>query len=161
PPPPHTPDRRQRVPGRRRRGRLPAGPGADRRLAPAPGGAAPRGPRPPRGPHQSPPPHPPPGPPRGPPAPAGAHPRPGHQARPPRRSATPVPGLAPRAISRAPRSLTPSPYMSLLAAGGAWLAGASPERLVRLEHGRVDMRPLAGTRPRGATDAEDRALAAE
>jgi anthranilate synthase component 1 len=51
--------------------------------------------------------------------------------------------------------------MFLLDTGGAWLAGASPERLVRLEHGRVDMRPLAGTRRRGATPAEDAALAAE
>src|SRR5262249_37326796 len=77
------------------------------------------------------------------------------------RFATPVPGLDPLAIYRALRSLNPSPYMFLLDAGGAGLAGASPARLVRLEHGRVDMRPLAGTRPRGATDAEDRALAAE
>src|SRR5262249_56343550 len=83
PPPPHTPDRRQRVPGRRRRGRLPAGPGADRRLARAPGGAAPRGPRPPRGPPPSPPPHPPPRPPPGPPAPAGQHPRPAPPPPPP------------------------------------------------------------------------------
>jgi anthranilate synthase component 1 len=77
------------------------------------------------------------------------------------RFATPVPGLDPLAIYRALRSLNPSPYMFLLDAGGAWLAGASPERLVRLEHGRVDMRPLAGTRPRGATETEDQTLAAE
>jgi anthranilate synthase component I len=77
------------------------------------------------------------------------------------RFATPVPGLDPLAIYRALRTLNPSPYMFLLDAGGAWLAGASPERLVRLEQGRVDMRPLAGTRPRGATDAADEALAAE
>ena len=77
------------------------------------------------------------------------------------RFATPVPGLDPLAIYRALRTLNPSPYMFLLDAGGAWLVGASPERLVRLEHGRVDMRPLAGTRPRGATAAEDQALAAE
>jgi anthranilate synthase component 1 len=51
--------------------------------------------------------------------------------------------------------------MFLLDTGGAWLAGASPERLVRLEQDRVDMRPLAGTRRRGATPAEDDALAAE
>ncbi len=77
------------------------------------------------------------------------------------RFAAPVPGLDPLAVYRALRRLEPSPYMFLLDAGGAWLAGASPERLVRLEHGRVDMRPLAGTRPRGATPAADDALAAE
>jgi anthranilate synthase component 1 len=77
------------------------------------------------------------------------------------RFAMPVPGLDPLAVYRALRRLNPSPYMFLLDAGGAWLAGASPERLVRLEHGRVDMRPLAGTRRRGATPAEDEALAAE
>jgi anthranilate synthase component 1 len=77
------------------------------------------------------------------------------------RFAAPVPGLDPLAIYRTLRRLNPSPYMFLLDAGGAWLAGASPERLVRLEHGRLDMRPLAGTRRRGATPAEDDALAAE
>ena len=77
------------------------------------------------------------------------------------RFAAPVPGLDPLAVYRTLRRLNPSPYMFLLDTGGAWLAGASPERLVRLEHGRVDMRPLAGTRPRGANQAEDAALAAE
>jgi anthranilate synthase component 1 len=77
------------------------------------------------------------------------------------RFAAPVPGLDPLAIYRTLRRLNPSPYMFLLDAGGAWLAGASPERLVRLEHGRLDMRPLAGTRRRGVTRAEDDALAAE
>jgi anthranilate synthase component 1 len=77
------------------------------------------------------------------------------------RFAAPVPGLDPLTVYRTLRRLNPSPYMFLLDAGGAWLAGASPERLVRLEDGRVDMRPLAGTRRRGATPAEDEALAAE
>jgi anthranilate synthase component 1 len=77
------------------------------------------------------------------------------------RFAAPVPGLDPLAVYRALRRLNPSPYMFLLDAGRAWLAGASPERLVRLEHGRLDMRPLAGTRRRGATPAEDDRLAAE
>ena len=77
------------------------------------------------------------------------------------RFAVPVPGLDSLAVYRALRRLNPSPYMFLLDTGGAWLAGASPERLVRLEQGRVDMRPLAGTRRRGATAAEDEALAAE
>ena len=44
--------------------------------------------------------------------------------------------------------------------GRPW-SGASPERLVRLEDGRVEMRPIAGTRPRGATPTEDDALAPE
>ena len=77
------------------------------------------------------------------------------------RFAAPVPGLDPLAVYRTLRRLNPSPYMFLLDTGGAWLAGASPERLVRLEQDRVDMRPLAGTRRRGATPAEDDALAAE
>src|SRR5207247_9127311 len=50
------------------------------------------------------------------------------------------------------------PSMFLLAVGAAALVGSSPERLVRLEDGRVEMRPLAGTRPRGHTPAEDRIL---
>jgi anthranilate synthase component I len=75
------------------------------------------------------------------------------------RFATPVPGLDPLAIYRALRVLNPSPYMFLLDTGAATLVGSSPERLVRLEGGRVDMRPLAGTRPRGRTEAEDRVLA--
>jgi anthranilate synthase component 1 len=77
------------------------------------------------------------------------------------RFAAPVPGLDPLAIYRALRRLNPSPYMFLLDVGAGWLAGASPERLVRLEQGRVDMRPLAGTRRRGVTAEEDEALAAE
>jgi len=75
------------------------------------------------------------------------------------RFATPIPGLDPLAIYRALRVVNPSPYMFFLDVGGATLVGSSPERLVRLEEGRVDMRPLAGTRPRGRTAAEDRALA--
>jgi anthranilate synthase component 1 len=75
------------------------------------------------------------------------------------RFAAPVPGLDPLAIYRALRVLNPSPYMFLLDAGAATLVGSSPERLVRLEEGRVDMRPLAGTRPRGRTGAEDQAQA--
>jgi anthranilate synthase component 1 len=76
------------------------------------------------------------------------------------RFSTPIPGLDPLAIYRALRVLNPSPYMFFIEAGDAMLVGSSPERLVRLEEGRIDMRPLAGTRPRGRTEAEDRALAA-
>jgi anthranilate synthase component 1 len=77
------------------------------------------------------------------------------------RFAAPVGDLDPLAAYRALRTLNPSPYMFCLDAGAGWLVGASPERLVRLEQGRVDMRPLAGTRPRGATPEADAALAAE
>jgi len=77
------------------------------------------------------------------------------------RFATPVPGLDPLAIYRALRVVNPSPYMFLLDAGdGATLVGSSPERLVREEEGRIEMRPLAGTRPRGRTREEDDAHAA-
>jgi anthranilate synthase component 1 len=73
---------------------------------------------------------------------------------------TPVPGLDPLAIYRALRVVNPSPYMFLLDAGdGATLVGSSPERLVRLEDGRIEMRPLAGTRPRGRNRDEDEAQA--
>jgi anthranilate synthase component I len=76
------------------------------------------------------------------------------------RFATPVPGLDPLAIYRALRVVNPSPYMFLLDAGdGATLVGSSPERLVRLEDGRIEMRPLAGTRPRGRDRDEDEAQA--
>jgi len=75
------------------------------------------------------------------------------------RFATPVPGMDPLAIYRALRVVNPSPYMFLLDVGSGTLVGSSPERLVRLEDGRVEMRPLAGTRPRGRDAAEDRALA--
>jgi anthranilate synthase component I len=76
------------------------------------------------------------------------------------RFATPVPGLDPLAIYRALRVVNPSPYMFLLDAGdGATLVGSSPERLVRLEDGRIEMRPLAGTRPRGRDREEDEAHA--
>jgi anthranilate synthase component 1 len=75
------------------------------------------------------------------------------------RVATPVPGLDPLSIYRTLRVINPSPYMFLLDLGGAALVGSSPERLVRLEDGRIDMRPLAGTRPRGSTPEADRAVA--
>jgi anthranilate synthase component 1 len=74
------------------------------------------------------------------------------------RFAVPVPGLDPLAVYRALRLVNPSPYMFLLEAGEATLVGSSPERLVRLEEGRVEMRPLAGTRRRGRDAAEDQAL---
>lgn len=69
---------------------------------------------------------------------------------------------SPLAIYRALRALNPSPYMFYLNFGDDYtLIGASPEMLVRYEDGVATTRPIAGTRPRGADDAEDRALAAD
>ena len=87
-------------------------------------------------------------------------------------------------VYRALRTVNPSPYMFFLrfapegALGGARrrtsarnskclrmqaleLAGSSPELLVRVHNGKVEYRPIAGTRPRGATEKEDLALADE
>jgi anthranilate synthase component 1 len=87
-------------------------------------------------------------------------------------------------VYRALRTVNPSPYMFFLrfapegALGGAFeapkhaakkskhaqtveLAGSSPELLVRVRQGKVEYRPIAGTKPRGATEAEDQALAEE
>ncbi len=62
---------------------------------------------------------------------------------------------------RALRSSNPSPYQFFLDFGPWQLFGASPEVHVKVQHGRVLLRPLAGTRRRGKNEAEDRALAAE
>jgi anthranilate synthase component 1 len=64
-------------------------------------------------------------------------------------------------VYRAVRSVNPSPYMFLLELDGFSLVGASPEIHVRCEDGRVEIRPIAGTRRRGKTDAEDAALEKE
>jgi len=64
-------------------------------------------------------------------------------------------------LYRALRTVNPSPYMFLLDTGDHALVGASPEVHVRLTDGRVEIRPLAGTRRRGATVAEDHALEKE
>jgi anthranilate synthase component I len=64
-------------------------------------------------------------------------------------------------IYRALRVVNPSPFMFYLRAGGVTLVGASPEIMCRVENGVITNRPLAGTRPRGATPEEDRALADE
>ena len=61
-------------------------------------------------------------------------------------------------LYRALRNLNPSPYMYYLDLGEFHVVGSSPEILVRLEDDVVTVRPIAGTRPRGKTDAEDRAL---
>ncbi len=59
------------------------------------------------------------------------------------------------------RTVNPSPYMFYLACDDTTIVGASPEMLVRVENGWVDTRPIAGTRPRGATEHEDEILARE
>ncbi|GIW73293.1 MAG: anthranilate synthase component I [Planctomycetota bacterium] len=64
-------------------------------------------------------------------------------------------------VYRELRALNPSPFMFLLRLGGEELLGASPELLCRVEGGEVITHPIAGTRPRGATAAEDTARAAE
>jgi len=65
----------------------------------------------------------------------------------------------PFAVYRALRTLNPSPYMFYLDLGDFQLVGSSPEMLVRLEEGKAETRPIAGTRPRGINDAEDVELA--
>ena len=64
-------------------------------------------------------------------------------------------------IYRALRTINPSPYMFYLRTPDCELVGASPELLVRVEDGLVTTHPIAGTRWRGADEAEDRALAEE
>ena len=67
-------------------------------------------------------------------------------------------------VYRALRVLSPSPYLYFLDFAEAPMsealsvAGASPETMVRVDHGQMVLRPIAGTRPRGATEAEDEAL---
>ena len=68
---------------------------------------------------------------------------------------------APFDIYRALRTINPSPYMYYLDLDGCHIVGASPELLVRVEDGVVATHPIAGTRPRGATAAEDLALEKE
>lgn len=64
-------------------------------------------------------------------------------------------------LYRALRTVNPSPYMFILEAGDFSIVGASPEVHVRLTDGRVEIRPIAGTRRRGGTHAEDLALEKE
>ncbi len=64
-------------------------------------------------------------------------------------------------VYRALRSINPSPYMYYLEMKDLCLVGSSPELLVRCEEGAVETRPIAGTRPRGANEDEDRRLAEE
>ncbi len=69
--------------------------------------------------------------------------------------------LPPLALYRALRRVNPSPFLYYLNFDGFSVIGSSPEILVRVRDGKVTVRPLAGTRPRGDTRAADDALAAE
>ena len=70
-------------------------------------------------------------------------------------------GVNPVQIYRALRAANPSPYMYLLRMGEDTVVGASPEMLVRCRGQRLDYRPIAGTRKRGATETEDWLLGEE
>jgi anthranilate synthase component I len=61
-------------------------------------------------------------------------------------------------VYRALRRLNPSPYMFLLKAEGLELVGSSPEMMIKVQDGVVETRPIAGSRPRGATPREDQEL---
>jgi anthranilate synthase component 1 len=67
-------------------------------------------------------------------------------------------GLAPFALYRALRRVNPAPFLYFLDFGDFAVAGSSPEILVRLRGGRVTIRPIAGTRPRGSTPHADKML---
>lgn len=69
--------------------------------------------------------------------------------------------LPPFALYRALRRTNPSPYMFYFNFGGFQVVGASPEILVQVQGSKVTIRPIAGTRPRGANEAEDKALEAD
>jgi anthranilate synthase component 1 len=66
--------------------------------------------------------------------------------------------LPPFSLYRALRRTNPSPYLYFLDFGGFAIAGSSPEILVKVSHDVVTIRPIAGTRPRGLTPHEDKAL---
>ena len=70
-------------------------------------------------------------------------------------------GVPPFELYRTLRVVNPSPFMFYLRTPDTTLVGSSPEVMVRVEDGLATVRPLAGTRPRGETDAEDRRLGEE
>lgn len=82
------------------------------------------------------------------------------QAVPSQRLSIPI-SCHPFLIYRALRSINPSPYMYYLKLGDFSLVGSSPEIMVRCEDGLVEVRPIAGTRPRGSSEKEDGKLAGE
>jgi anthranilate synthase component 1 len=67
----------------------------------------------------------------------------------------------PLALYRAQRYINPSPYLFFLHLDGTALIGSSPETMVRLENSVATLRPIAGTRPRGVSEQQDRHLADE
>jgi anthranilate synthase component 1 len=83
-----------------------------------------------------------------------------YQVVPSHRMSAPI-DASPLAFYRSLRRLNPSPFLFLLDFDGFSVVGSSPEILVRLRDGEVTIRPIAGTRKRGATVEEDNALAAE
>lgn len=70
-------------------------------------------------------------------------------------------GVDPFDVYRALRVINPSPYMYYIDTGDTEIVGSSPEILVRVEDKKIVLRPIAGTRRRGETDAEDKALEEE
>lgn len=69
--------------------------------------------------------------------------------------------VAPIQLYRALRLINPSPYTFFMKFNGRVLVGSSPEVMVRLTGSKAELRPIAGTRPRGASEQEDRSLADE
>jgi anthranilate synthase component 1 len=67
----------------------------------------------------------------------------------------------PFTIYRALRTVNPSPYLFFLRLGKTTIVGSSPEVLVRVEGDRIEERPIAGTHPRGGTEAQDQAIEAQ
>ena len=67
----------------------------------------------------------------------------------------------PRDLYRALRAINPSPYMYHLVLDGTEIVGSSPELLVRVSDGRITLRPIAGTRPRGKTAEDDDRMSAD
>ena len=70
-------------------------------------------------------------------------------------------GAHPFEVYRSLRAINPSPYLFFLRFGDTAIVGSSPELLVNIEEGVVEVHPIAGTRPRGATPLEDERLAEE
>ncbi len=70
-----------------------------------------------------------------------------------------VPGVHPFQVYRSLRTVNPSPHLFYLKMGGSVIVGSSPELLVKVDGREIEYRPIAGTRPRGATPAADRELA--
>jgi anthranilate synthase component 1 len=69
-----------------------------------------------------------------------------------------TPGVEPFNLYRALRTVNPSPYMYFLRFGDTHVLGSSPEMLVRVTGSKLEYRPIAGTHPRGASEAEDQEL---